>query len=281
TSCIDGLGNTCTFTPTVTNTDTSTSTPSSTPTSTPTLTFTPTLTLTATITLTPSFTPVPTLAFAQQVSNFNASPWEVLIYSLSITVTGSATGQVAVTDILPANLTFGQFTSGDPAGTVSGQTVIWNLSNLAPNSYTLGFSVTVNTSVPIGTVLTTNGNLNLIQPNTEFYSNSSVTIVAFTPTPTWTPGVTGIYPNPPSGGGPVKVSYLLSQQASQVKLKLFSLAFRKIYEDDGLPTSVGGQLYVLDWNKVGSVANGLYYVVLDFEINGQETRKVMKLLIQR
>ena len=232
---------------------------------------------------------MPTLGFSQQVSNFNASPGEILTYSLSITVSGSSTGQVAVTDILPANLTFGQFVVGDPVGTNSGQTVVWNLNNLAPNSYTLSFSVTVNNSVSVGTVLLTNGNLDLVQPNTEFYSNSAVTIVAFTATPTTTPtgtptstpGTTGIYPNPVLGDASVKVSYQVGQGARQVKLKIFTTSFRKIYEDDSLPAATGGQVYDLDWNQVGGIANGLYYVVLYINNGGSETHQVMKLLILR
>jgi hypothetical protein len=93
--------------------------------------------------------------------------------------------------------------------------------------------------------------------------------------------LTGIFPNPVSGGGPLQVSYQLGQTVGQVKLKLFTVAFRKIYEDDGLPTAPGGQLYVLDFNKVGSVANGLYYVVLYVKTGGSETHQVMKLLVIR
>jgi hypothetical protein len=131
--------------------------------------------------------------------------------------------------------------------------------------------------------------LDLVQPNTEFFSNSAVTIVAFTATPTTTPtatptstpGVTGIFPNPVLGGASVKVSYQVGQGARQVKLKIFTLSFRKIFEDDRLPTAAGGQVYDLDWNQVGGVANGLYYVVLYVNNGGSETHQVMKLLILR
>jgi len=64
-------------------------------------------------------------------------------------------------------------------------------------------------------------------------------------------------------------------------LKIFTTAFRKIYEDDRLPTAVGGQVYTLDLNRVGSLANGIYYVVLYTTTGGSETRQVMKMLIQR
>jgi len=69
---------------------------------------------------------------------------------------------------------------------------------------------------------------------------------------------------------------------NQVKLKIFTVAFRKIYEDDTLSTTVGQNLYTLDWSRAGlDMANGLYFLVLYVEENGQETRKVMKVLVLR
>lgn len=68
----------------------------------------------------------------------------------------------------------------------------------------------------------------------------------------------------------------------QVKVKLFTVSFRKIYEDDTLPTGMGANKYSLNWSNAGlNIANGLYYVVLYFKSGGSETHQIMKLLVQR
>jgi hypothetical protein len=99
--------------------------------------------------------------------------------------------------------------------------------------------------------------------------------------PTSTPGVTGLYPNPVQDQSPVHVGYLLNDGARQVKLKLFTLAFRKIFEDNSLSTLPGGQVYTLDFSRMPPLADGLYYVVLEFNYGGAATRQVLKLLIIR
>jgi hypothetical protein len=72
----------------------------------------------------------------------------------------------------------------------------------------------------------------------------------------------------------------VTSNLSQVKVKIFTLSFRKIFEDDNLSTSAGN--YTLDWNKAElNIANGLYYVVLYFKSGGQETHQILKLLILR
>lgn len=66
-----------------------------------------------------------------------------------------------------------------------------------------------------------------------------------------------------------------------MKVKLFTVSFRKIFEDDNLPTTLGTDKYTLDFDKAGlQIANGLYYVVVYFKSGGTETHRVMKLLIQ-
>jgi hypothetical protein len=45
---------------------------------------------------------------------------------------------------------------------------------------------------------------------------------------------------------------------------------------------VGADNYTLDWNKWDlNLANGIYYVVVYFKSGGQETHKILKLLILR
>jgi len=104
-----------------------------------------------------------------------------------------------------------------------------------------------------------------------------------TPTPTNTPYPSNniVWPNPWDGSAPLTFYHTISQPVDLVRLKLYTLAFRKVYEDDSQPTSVKQQIYTLDWNKIGNVANGLYYLVVD-EVRGrQETQQVIKLLIHR
>lgn len=77
-------------------------------------------------------------------------------------------------------------------------------------------------------------------------------------------------------------NYTVTAPVDAVKVKVFTVSFRKIYEDDNLLTAVGTNKYTLDWSKPGlNIANGLYYVVIYFKTGEAESHQVMKLLIQR
>ena len=109
-----------------------------------------------------------------------------------------------------------------------------------------------------------------------------------TPTPTATPSnLLVAYPNPwpdpQNPGSTISFYYQNDQAADQVQFKVYTLSFRKVFEDDGLPTTQGPQPpYVLDFNKVGlNLSNGLYYFVLTWQSGGGQTQKVMKVLIQQ
>jgi len=110
-----------------------------------------------------------------------------------------------------------------------------------------------------------------------------------TPTNTNTPTVTNtpfpptlLFPNPVLDQTPLSFYYNVASPLDQVKVKLFTVSFRKIYEDDSLSTAPGQDKYTLDWNQAGlNIANGLYYVVLYFKAGSSETQQVMKLLVQR
>jgi uncharacterized repeat protein (TIGR01451 family) len=241
--------------------------------------------------------------FSQQVSNSNPNPGEAVTYSLSITVTGGSAGQAAVTDILPVNLTFDQFTSGDPVGSQSGQTVIWDLTSLTPGNYTLSFSASVGSTVPGGTVFLTQGNIYFVQSNNSYLSSSAVTVVALTATPTATATMTStptptrttiatststetpvvivstpvIYPNPATGSGPVSIRLPNYPGTATVTVKVFTTAFRMVNEFTR--QSEGGTDIALPLtNRSGApLANGLYYVV----VTTPEGRAIEKLLIIR
>lgn len=91
-----------------------------------------------------------------------------------------------------------------------------------------------------------------------------------------------LYPNPVTSWEPVNFNYNLTGSADQVKVKIFTLAFRKIYEDDSLPTVPGSSKYTLNLGQGDlDIANGLYYVVLEIKAGGLVNRQIMKLLIQR
>lgn len=103
------------------------------------------------------------------------------------------------------------------------------------------------------------------------------------PTPTSTPGATGIlFPNPVRDGTPLRFDYDVTGPVREARVKIFTPAYRKVFEDDGLSASPGWHEYVLDWDRINPpLANGLYYVVLELTDGSRETRQVMKLLLQR
>ncbi len=106
-----------------------------------------------------------------------------------------------------------------------------------------------------------------------------------TPTPTATPShLLLAYPNPwPSASSPgstITFSYQNNQTQDEVSLKIFTLAFRKIYENDSLPTSQGTQTQVVNLANL-NLANGLYYFVVVSKSGGQQNQTAMKVLIRQ
>lgn len=106
-------------------------------------------------------------------------------------------------------------------------------------------------------------------------------------TPTATPGIVNVpFPNPwPDKNdlsAPLQFNYLNSQQEDQVALKIYTLAFRKVFEDDGLTTAPGSYAYVVNWSSINAtLANGLYYFVIETKSGKNLNRKIMKVLIER
>ena len=90
------------------------------------------------------------------------------------------------------------------------------------------------------------------------------------------------YPNPADMTEPLSFYYSVAPNTQQVKLKIFTTAFRKIFEDEQLPNGAGQHLYKLDWDKTRlNIANGLYFGVIYFKSDSGEIRKAMKILIRR
>lgn len=112
-----------------------------------------------------------------------------------------------------------------------------------------------------------------------------------TDTPTATPTATAtftpnpnaeiLWPNPWNGSQPVFFFHNLPTAPDWVHLKVYTLAFRKIYEDDTLATDPPQQVYSLSWNRLGNVADGLYYVVIEEKRGKQIHRTILKLLVRR
>ncbi len=82
--------------------------------------------------------------------------------------------------------------------------------------------------------------------------------------------------------GTVSFYYGVTGSVEEARFGIYTLSFRKVYEETSLPTGPGVHPFLFDWKKAGFVpANGLYYLVVTFRSAGQESRKVMKLIVRR
>jgi hypothetical protein len=263
-----------TLSPTVTYTGT--------PTNSPTVSNTFTLTLTPTNSPTASFTGTPTLS---PTVTFTGTPTNSSTASNTFTLTSTPTNSYTPTLTQTSTST----PTATPTNTIC-MDAFGNTCTLSPTPLATATFTDTPTNSPTWTATATSTPTSSFTPSATFTSTVSSTAtssptvtLSFTPTqsptPTSTPGLTGIFPNPFIGTGPVKLSYQLSGSADQVEVKVFTLAFRKIFEDDSLATASGGHLYTLNWGLNNlNVADGLYYVVLIIKTGGSETHKVMKLL---
>ena len=301
-----------TGTPTQTTTATATLTPTNTQTTTSTATATPTNTLvnTATPTTTPSSTPTAVTVAASQGSNppgnsnqlsgsTNVAVQQVLMTNtsststinmtgLSLTVTGTGnpadiTGVtlwangVSITSATFAG-TMATFVFNEPLLPSSGvtYTVTANFGSNANGTY--GFSVT-GASGTNGQAVQFSGMpvlgaiITLSHPTTTPTSSPTVTITS-TPQAVTTPIV---FPNP-SSGGPVNVMPPSYTGTADVKIQIFTTAFRMVQERP-YPTLPYGPIKIYmqdDWGT--PLASGLYYVVIT--VNSHQ-RSIAKLLLLR
>jgi hypothetical protein len=88
-----------------------------------------------------------------------------------------------------------------------------------------------------------------------------------------------VYPNPVDGSGKVTVTVDLTYSLYGAKLKIYTLAFRKIDEMTigNIPAGPWRYSFVLKNTGGGILANGLYYVVLDSLYD----KRIAKLLLIR
>jgi FlgD Ig-like domain len=107
--------------------------------------------------------------------------------------------------------------------------------------------------------------------------------VAPTATATPAPGaapISGVIPYPnPSTGETVRIQFVLATGSSDVKLRIFTTAFRKVKTQDlgSFPAGVQTILITLTDDHGRALANGVYYV----EISDSQGRAIGKLMILR
>jgi hypothetical protein len=105
----------------------------------------------------------------------------------------------------------------------------------------------------------------------------------FTATPTATPLAAFLpWPNPYDGSVPLNLNYQNGDGVDSVQLKVYSLAFRKVLEVDGLNNAPGTWNCSLPWDVQNpNLSNGLYYFVIVSRSGKKETHTVMKVIIRR
>ncbi len=215
-----------TYTPTPTSSATpmSTSTNTKTPTSTSSPTASPTPTQSFTPTLTPIFSYTPTNTFT-----ITSTPTNTLSPTSTFSATPTLTPTPTPTRTLTPTPTFSLTLTSTPSHTATA---------------TLTYTPTVTLS-PTST----------LTPNpTSTYSSTSQGPIS-TPIP---------FPNPVLGPGPVYVTFLLQNQTPNLDIKLFTTAFRKVWQKslENLPSGYNQILLPLNIPAGLPLANGLYYIVV-------------------
>jgi hypothetical protein len=302
-------------TPTNTGTSTATHTPTmtftlsftTTPTLTVTMTGTMTHTLTPTLTLSPTNSPAPTstgTATNTKTPPPPASPTPTASATSTGTASFTATVSPTSTSSLTPTYTFNPTLSATVTDTFTA-TSTQTFTNTPPptSTYTVTFSPTKSftptntttasmTATPSLTGTATSSKTLTPTPlNTDTSTATPTATKTLTPTFTipWTltatPSATPIliptplvlYPNP-SNGQPVSVVLPGLSSNTQVKLLVFTLAFRKVQEET-LTVSAGSSLvWFKPVDKMDKpLANGLYYVIM----TTPGKRYMLKLLILR
>jgi hypothetical protein len=98
--------------------------------------------------------------------------------------------------------------------------------------------------------------------------------------PTLTPAAPAtpvLYPNPFKRNGPLNLQVYFAEPHDYVTVKIFTTAFRKIYQSNQSNVPAGVFTFSFDNFHPSSVANGLYYVV----VMTPTDRWIEKLLILR
>jgi hypothetical protein len=299
---------TSTNTPTNTDTPTQTNTPTNsftvTSTSTPTNSITNTATFTSTNTPTNSFTPTPTnsatntptqtstatptppaaVGISKQASESSAKSGDIIIYSLTIAVTGNDVNNVAVTDVLPPNETFQTFLSS-PAGTTPVMTtsatatqLVWTLpNNLAPGNYQITYSAQVNNFLKGGTVLNNCAQL-------SFTGGAPVSSCVSIPVVGQYTVKIGVY----NEAGELVMEFPIAQYSQPIlNVTLQSSNTITTLSGPGSTINVYYEGYLIGtWNGTTSngtlVTNGAYYIKIDnVDSNGVDQSTTVQAMVNR
>ncbi len=167
-----------------------------------------------------------------------------------------------------------------PTNTITDTPTITNTPTITPtptNTSTITDTPTI-TNTPLFTYTSTftATPTNTFTPTvTSTPTNTNIYSATFTPTPPWY-GKLVIYPNPVSAGN-TSITLPITK-TSNVTIKIFTLGFRKVQEEDysNVLPGVSFPLELVDKQGV-ELSNGLYYVVVDVA----SQRYVSKLLIIR
>ncbi len=280
---------TITYTPSYTLSPTAsmTSTYSFTVTSTPSFTDTFTATNTMTITNTPTYSLTPT---STNSSTLTFTPTNTASITDTVTSTSTATRTWTATNTATQTATFTPTMTFSPTHSNT-CTSSFTPTNTATITYTLTFTYTFTvTSTPTKTYTPTNTWTYTFTPSNTFTgvpTNTPTQSYTFTPTSTITlsstltpvpMAVPVIYPNPADGTAPVRIRPPAYFGVSDVKVKLFTLAFRKVQENTyhQIPDGTDVPLNLTDkWGM--PLASGLYYVV----VQTTQGRSIGKFLILR
>ncbi len=270
---------TATSTPTLT----ATSTNSGTPTLSPTGTLPPTSTATLTATNSASSTPSPTASStsspspsqtptASATSTGTSSPTR----TDTSTATSTPTSSMSATPTLTASLTATSTDTGTPTLSPTGTQPPTSTDTLTATR-TASASPTATPTATLTSPATPTSTLTPTFTWTVTPMGQPTSTTTATPTST-PPGKSPVvvYPNP-SNGAPVSVLPPFYTGTADVKVQVFTTAFRKV-QDQNYPSMPYGPLTVRMQDEWGNpLADGLYYVVVT--VDGR--RSIAKLLLLR
>jgi hypothetical protein len=213
------------------------------------------------------------------------------ITSVIVLINGTQQGPAAAFNGNPVNINLNSYIL--PSGPGQSVQILANFSGTANGTYTLSISSMSGTSANNGGQPASFSNFPIVgnivvvaQPTSTPTFSPTLT---FTITPTVSPTSTTsstpvpqkypvIYPNPVDGTSPVNVRPPAFMGVSDVKVQIFTLAYRKVQEKT-YKNQVAGQdcpISLKDsWNI--PLANGIYYVV----VTTNSGRSIGKMLILR
>jgi len=216
----------------------------------------------------------PGASIIKSVSESVANPNDILTYTIALNVFGGPVTNISLTDILPVPMNLVGFGSVPPGATTSWnagtRTLGWSIPTLAVGTYSITYQVQITSAPQEGQVLTNNAQLTYNGLSVPKTTSVNVAMAATAPV---------LYPNPIKDGGPALLQVVLAQPQSELELKVFTTAFRKVYADKVQNLPAGAFQYALDPARFegGEAANGFYYVLVTTPSN----RWILKLLITR